>query len=68
MKTKLITAAVLLSFAFVGQSCKKDYECHCDKKAGGADHIDINAKKADAESACTKLAEGTTVYSKCELE
>ena len=68
MKTKSILTTAFIGLAFLSQSCKKDYECHCEKRAGGADHIMLKAKKADAESECKKLAENTTVYSSCVIE
>jgi len=68
MKTKLILSTALIALAFLSQSCKKDYECHCEKKAGGEEHIDIKSKKSDADGECKKLAEGSTVYSSCKVE
>jgi len=68
MKTKLILSTAVFALAFLLQSCKKDYECHCEKKAGGDDHIDIKAKKSDAEGECKKLAEGNAAYSSCKVE
>jgi len=69
MKKLLLTVALLAFMAPAFTSCKKTYECHCDKTAGGDEHFDIKTKKkADAESECKKKAEGSSVYSKCKLE
>ncbi len=68
MKTKFFLSSAVLVLALLNQSCKKDYECHCEKKAGGETHIDVKAKKSDADAECNKLAEGSSEYSKCEVE
>lgn len=54
--------------ALSNASCKKTYECHCDKKAGGAEHFEIKNTKSKAETECKDKAAGTTVYSECKLE
>lgn len=65
LKIAGIVAAVVLSFS----SCKKTYECHCDKIGGGDDHFEFKEKEADAESKCkAKQTASPTVYSKCMLE
>ena len=65
IKIAALAAAVVLSFS----SCKKTYECHCDKVGGGDEHFDIKGKEADAEADCkAKQTASPTVYSKCMLE
>lgn len=68
MKTKLIAISLIGFLTLSLASCKKTYECHCDKKAGGEEHIEIKAKKSDADHECHELAEGSTVYSDCHVE
>jgi hypothetical protein len=68
MKKNIITISLMGFLALSLASCKKTYECHCDKTAGGDEHFDIKGKQADAESECKKKAEGSTVYSSCKLE
>lgn len=68
MKKTVKTIALLALVVSMSTACKKTYECHCDKKAGGDEHFDIKGKKEDAESECKKKAEGSAVYSKCKLE
>lgn len=68
MKTKLILSTTFIALALFSQSCKKDYECHCEKKSGGADHIVIKAKKADAEADCKSRGETNANYSSCVIE
>jgi hypothetical protein len=68
MKKNLINLSVIGLLLFTVSSCKKTYECHCEKKAGGADHIDIKNTKSKAESECKAKAEGSAVYSTCKLE
>lgn len=68
-RTKTILGVALVAFCLMSQSCEKDYECHCEKKAGGEEHVDIKAKKKDAEAACDKIAaDASTIYSSCEVE
>jgi hypothetical protein len=69
MKKTIKIAALMALVVSLNTSCKKTYECHCDKTAGGDEHFDIKAKnKGDAESECKQKATNSTVYSKCELE
>lgn len=68
MKKTIKTLALMALVVAMNTACKKTYECHCDKIAGGDEHFDIKAKKEDAESECKKKAEGSTVYSKCMIE
>lgn len=68
MKKNVIQLSLIGFLAFSLASCKKTYECHCDKKAGGEEHVEVKAKKSDAEHECHELAEGSAVYSDCHLE
>ncbi len=67
MKTTIIKMAVFAFITISVTSCKKTYECHCTKKIGGDEHIEVTAKKSDADNACHELAEGSAVYSECHL-
>ncbi len=69
MKKQILTIGMAAILAVTAASCKKTYECHCDKVGGGDEHFDIKAKnKGQAESECTKKASGSSTYSKCKLE
>lgn len=66
MKTNIKLTTLALGLFFTIVSCKKSYECSCHTASGSHEHIDIKAKKADAESDCKAKAVGT--YTACELE
>jgi hypothetical protein len=68
MKKNVMQLSLIAFFAISLSSCKKTYECHCVKKGGGEDHVEVKATKSDAEHECHELAEGSTVYSDCHLE
>lgn len=68
MKQNVIKLTLICFLAASVASCEKTYECHCDKKTGGEEHIEIKAKKSDAGHECHELAEGSNVYSDCHLE
>lgn len=68
MKKTIVNLALIAIVTITTASCKKEYECHCDKVGGGDEHMDIKAKKeADAKSECEAKAPSST-YSKCHLE
>lgn len=68
MKKNIILFVFTSLLAVSITSCKKTYECHCDKVGGGDEHFDIKNTKAKAETECKNKASGSTVYSSCELE
>lgn len=68
MKKNVIKLSLITFLALSFASFKKTYECHCEKIAGGEEHVEVKAKKADADHECHELAEGSTVYSECHLE
>lgn len=69
MKKTLKTLALVVAITASLASCKKTYECHCDKIGGGDEHFDIKAKQDQAEADCkAKQTASPTVYSKCMLE
>ncbi|MFO0357675.1 MAG: hypothetical protein ACK50A_12055 [Sphingobacteriaceae bacterium] len=68
MKRTIKTVALMALVVSMNTACKKTYECHCDKFAGGDEHFDIKAKEDDAKVECENKAKGSTVYSKCEIE
>jgi hypothetical protein len=69
MKKTIKTLALVVAITASLASCKKTYECHCDKIGGGDEHFDIKAKEDQAKADCeAKKTASPTVYSKCELE
>lgn len=68
MKKTSKIVALLGLVVFLNTSCKKTYECHCDKAAGGDEHFEIKGKEADAKTECENKAKGSTVYTKCVIE
>jgi len=68
MKKNIITISLMGFLALSLASCKKTYECHCEKKTGGDEHFDIKNTKEKADSECHDKAEGSAVYSECHLE
>lgn len=69
MKKQISTLVLALVISGAMVSCKKTYECHCDKVGGGDEHFDIKAKKDDAESQCkAKFESNKTLYKDCHLD
>ncbi len=70
MKKQIKNVALVVALVASLSSCKKTYECHCDKVGGGDEHFDFKEKeKSDAETKCkAKQTENTTKYTKCMLE
>ncbi len=68
MKKNLITIVMTGFMALSLASCKKNYECHCDKKGGGEEHFDIKDTKSKAETTCQDMGENSAVFSSCNLE
>lgn len=69
MKNKIKIAALAVAVVLSFSSCKKTYECHCDKVGGGDVHFEIKAKKSDAEAQCKAIhTSSSTQYNKCEIE
>lgn len=67
----IILGITLLGFAQMGlTSCKKTYDCHCVKKAGGDEESEIKTKsKSDAETECkAKQTNNSSTYSECHLD
>lgn len=68
MKKNILPISLFCGLALLAVSCKKTYECHCEKKSGGETHVEVKAKKSDAEHECHELAEDNSEYSDCHLE
>lgn len=65
---KLFIGIFAASMMFGFTSCKKDYTCKCTGGVlGSVDYPIEDAKKADAEDACTALEAGGA-HSSCELD
>lgn len=67
MKTFFKTTTLTFMTIALLTSCEKTYECHCEKKTGGDEHIEVKAKKKDADSKCHELSENNTAYSECHI-
>lgn len=67
---KLLGAALIVCIALSFGACKKTYDCHCVKTAGGDEETEIKAKsKSDAESECTaKKTNNSSTYKECHLD
>jgi len=68
MKKNIIAIAIISLLAVSVSSCKKTYECHCDKVGGGDEHFDIKNTESKADEECHAKAEGSTVYEDCHIE
>jgi len=68
MKKNIITISLMGFLALTIVSCKKTYECHCDKRAGGDEHFEIKNTKSNAETECKDKAATNATYSECKLE